>query len=150
MPDIKITFEDLPPAITIYDADIFAMDQLGGDGYTKRVRFSTLKDSLSTGFNFVRKTGDEMSGALYLSTANPVSALQAAPKQYVDKFVPKAGGSMTGALYLNTNNPTVTLQATSKGYVDGKFLPLSGGKMTGAITLAADPLSAMQVAKAVC
>lgn len=146
MSDIKITLEDLPPAINIYDADIFVMDQIGGDGYTKKIRFSTLRESLSNSVNFVRKTGDEMSGPLFLSTSSPVSALQAASKGYVDTFVLKAGSTMTGALYLNTSSPTTALQSASKGYVDGKFLPLSGGVMSGAITLSSDPLSAMQVA----
>lgn len=145
MPDIKIHLEDLPPAITVYDADIFVMDQLGSDGYTKKVTFKTLYTSLSTSFNFVRSSGDTMSGPLFLNTTSPVSSLQAASKGYVDKFVSKAGGTMTGGLYLNTSTPTTPAQAASKGYVDGKFLPLSGGNITGYTTVN-DPVSANQVA----
>lgn len=148
MPDAKIIqihLEDLPPAITLYDADIFVVDQLGSDGYTKKLTFKTLYTSLSTSFNFVRSSGDVMTGPLFLNTTSPVSSLQAASKGYVDKFVPKTGATMTGGLYLNTSTPTTPTQAASKGYVDGKFLPLSGGTITGYVTLANDPVSAGHV-----
>jgi hypothetical protein len=55
--------------------------------------------------NYVLKSGDTMTGALVLAN-DPTQNLQAAPKQYVDKF-----------------NPF------------GKFLPLSGGEMTGSLVL---------------
>lgn len=55
--------------------------------------------------NYVLKSGDTMTGALTLPS-DPTQNLQAAPKQYVDKF-----------------NPF------------GKFLPLSGGEMTGSLII---------------
>ena len=55
--------------------------------------------------NYVLKSGDTMTGALLLA-ADPTQNLQAAPKQYIDKF-----------------NPF------------GKFLPLSGGSMNGSLVL---------------
>jgi len=55
--------------------------------------------------NYVLKSGDTMTGGLVLA-GDPTQNLQAASKQYVDKF-----------------NPF------------GKFLPLSGGEMTGSLVL---------------
>lgn len=64
---------------------------------------------------FVNKAGDTMSGALTLP-GNPSSALEAAPKQYVDTMVPLAGGTMTGALTL-FGDPTSALHAVPKRFV---------------------------------
>ena len=68
----------------------------------------------------VAKAGDTMTGALVLH-ADPVAALQAATKNYVDggdaQKVDKAGDIMTGALILSAD-PTVALEATTKQYVD--------------------------------
>lgn len=61
--------------------------------------------SIPSTANYILKSGDTMTGSLVLA-ADPTQNLQAAPKQYVDKF-----------------NPF------------GKFLPLSGGEMTGSLVL---------------
>lgn len=69
-------------------------------------------------------SGGTMTGTLTLN-ANPVNALDAAPKQYVDSaisglssvYLALAGGTMTGALTLS-GNPTLNLQAATKQYVD--------------------------------
>ena len=96
-------------------------------------------------------TGGTMTGALMLA-ANPVTALQAAPKQYVDENVaaalPVAGGTMRGALTLAAD-PVASLQAATKDYVDSQAaaaLPRTGGTMTGALALAADPVASSQAA----
>ena len=95
--------------------------------------------------------GGSMAGPLTLA-ALPTTALQAAPKTYVDSQVatalPMVGGTLTGPLSL-PGDPTSTLQATTKHYVDNQVasrLPLSGGSVAGPITLAANPTSAMQAA----
>lgn len=49
--------------------------------------------------------GGTMTGNIVLP-GNPSSALQAAPKQYVDTMLPKAGGAMTGAIDLGGVAPT--------------------------------------------
>ena len=102
-----------------------------------------------------------MTGALVLS-ADPMVALGAATKQYVDNavgsntaYVAKSGSTMTGALILNAN-PTSSLGAATKQYVDtgvtgvtsqlGNYLLLTGGTLTGALTLSADPTSSLQAA----
>ena len=106
----------------------------------------------------VAKAGDTMSGFLTLN-ADPVNALHAAPKQYVDAAdgalntaisgkVAKAGDTMTGLLVLSAD-PSAALGAATKQYVDnantaqdtvinGKVAK-SGDTMTGALTLNADP-----------
>lgn len=129
MADIKISIDDLPPAITLYNADVFVIDQLGGDGYTKKITYQTLKAALGNDA-FVYRAGDTMTGNLYLNTSSPISALQAASKGYVDAQtslkVSKAGDVMTGPLTLNTNSPVASLHAASRGYVQNNFIPISG------------------------
>ena len=72
--------------------------------------------------------------------SNPASALQAAPKQYVDSQVacalPLAGGTLTGALTL-AGDPTTALQAATKRYVDS-----AGGAATGVINVRSAPYNA--------
>lgn len=152
MADIKLSIDDLPPATTVYNADVFVIDQLGSDGYTKKLTYQTLKTTLGSDA-FVLRAGDTMTGALILNTSSPVSALQAASKGYVDTFLSKSGGTMTGNLILNTSSPTNALQATSKAYVQNNFLPISGigtgaqgTGMTGFLTLCAHPTSAFHAA----
>lgn len=152
MADIKLSIDDLPPATTVYNADVFVIDQLGSDGYTKKLTYQTLKTTLGNDA-FVLRAGDTMTGALILNTSSPVSALQAASKGYVDTFLSKSGGTMTGNLILNTSSPTNALQATSKAYVQNNFLPISGigtgvqgTGMTGFLTLCAHPTSAFHAA----
>lgn len=76
----------------------------------------------------VDKRGDAMTGYLNLN-ADPVSALHAATKQYVDSTVAnaavpskvsKSGDSMSGYLTLNAN-PTSDLHAATKQYVDARY-----------------------------
>lgn len=152
MPDIKLSIDDLPPATTVYNADVFVIDQLGSDGYSKKLTYQILKNTLGADA-FVLRLGDTMTGALILNTTTPSSPLQAAPKAYVDTFLSKAGGTMTGNLILNTNAPANALQATSRAYVQNNFLPISGigtGEqntgMTGFLTLCAHPVSAFHAA----
>jgi hypothetical protein len=155
MADIKLSIDDLPPATTVYGADVFVIDQLGGDGYTKKITYNNLRTTLSD--TFVLKAGDTMTGALILNTSTPVSALQATSKGYVDAQVvtkvSKAGDTMTGPLTLNSNAPTAALHAASRGYVQNNFIPISGigtGEqntgMTGFLTLCAHPVSAFHAA----
>lgn len=95
--------------------------------------------------DFVRKTGDVMTGPLTMSS-DPIQALEVATKGYVDRNrvtsadlvgllsnfhsagyvdqqlttkVNKSGDTMTGFLTLHSN-PTVNLHATTKQYVDNK------------------------------
>jgi hypothetical protein len=152
MADIKLSIDDLPPATTVYNADVFVIDQLGSDGYTKKLTYQSLKTKLGSD-SFVLRAGDTMTGALILNTSSPATALQAASKGYVDTFLSKAGGTMTGNLILNTSTPTNALQATSRAYVQNNFLPISGigtgaqgTGMTGFLTLCAHPTSAFHAA----
>jgi hypothetical protein len=70
---------------------------------------------------FVQRAGDSMGGPLIL-VGNPTSALEAAPKQYVDAGdaakVAKAGDTMSGPLVLPAAAPTLGTHATNKTYVD--------------------------------
>jgi len=69
----------------------------------------------------VSKAGDTMTGLLVLS-ADPVAALGAATKQYVDNTaVSIAGDTMTGFLILNAD-PVANLGAATKQYVDTAVL----------------------------
>ena len=93
------------------------------------------------------KTGGTMTGALVLA-GNPVAALDAAPRQYVDTMLPKAGGTMTGLLTLS-GAPTAALGAATKAYVDSAvggvtgFLPLAGGTLTGPLTLSGNATASL-------
>ena len=100
-------------------------------------------------------SGGTLTGALTLS-ADPVSALQSATKQYTDAAdalkVAKAGDTMTGALVLS-GAPTADLHASTKKYVDDTDatqatyidtqdalkVAKAGDTMTGFLTLSAAP-----------
>lgn len=61
-------------------------------------------------------------------------------------YINKDGSAaMTGELLLANSTPSTALAAASKGYVDTK-VNKAGDTMTGALTLAADPVSALQPA----
>ena len=83
-----------------------------------------LKSPGAINSNFVIKSGDTMTGFLFLS-GDPTQPLHAATKQYVDgivgasggPFLPTAGGTMLGHIVL-PGNPTLALQAAPKQYVD--------------------------------
>ena len=94
--------------------------------------------------NHVLLSGDTMTGPLTLP-GNPTSALQAAPKQYVDTVVgsavPLTGGTMTGALALLATG--TALSVTYNGSVGGtlvagngssKYITLAGGSAQPSIT----------------
>ena len=101
----------------------------------------------------VLKAGDTMTGFLTLN-ADPINALHAATKQYVDSavsggpFLPIAGGTMAGALTLFAD-PTASLMAATKQYVDtgdGLRVLKAGDTMTGFLTLSADPTASLHAA----
>lgn len=145
----QVNISELPPASLLYNGDVFAVDQIGGDGYTKRVMFSTLYRSISSIilpdlYNIkVNKSGATMTGHLTL-TGNPINALDAATKQYVDArdasvtasirstFLNLTGGTMTGAITL-ASNPISALHAATKQYVDAAVGTGSYAVPTGAI-----------------
>jgi hypothetical protein len=95
-------------------------------------------------------TGGTLTGAVQLA-ADPVSALQAATKQYVDSGV--LTHAQNEALHLsavqNTLLDALTVSADELNYSAGltaavqtqlnERLPLAGGTMSGAINLAGDP-----------
>lgn len=101
----------------------------------------------------VSKSGSTMTGYLTLN-ANPINALHAATKQYVDasistltsnlttNYVPKSGTTLTGFLTLH-NNPTSSMHATTKQYTDTQISTLtvakSGSTMTGPLILSTHP-----------
>jgi hypothetical protein len=62
----------------------------------------------------IDRTGDTMTGALILA-ADPVTALGAATKQYVDNkaFLPLAGGTLTGSLVLSGGASNLTVGGTA-------------------------------------
>jgi hypothetical protein len=89
--------------------------------------------------------GGTMTGPIVLA-ADPVTASQAANKNYVDNHtgpdptkLPLAGGTMTGPIVLAAD-PTTPSQAANKNYVDSHALsdptklPLAGGILTGPVT----------------
>jgi len=121
----------------------------------------------------VAKSGDTMTGALVLN-ADPVVALGAATKQFVESSVTaansasttglalkvdKAGDTMTGALVLNAD-PVVALGAATKQFVESSVTAANtasttglalkvnkaGDTMTGALVLNADPVAALGAA----
>lgn len=145
----QVNISQLPPASLLYNGDVFAVDQIGGDGYTKQVSFLTLYKSISSIilpdlYNIkVNKSGATMTGHLTL-TGNPINALNAATKQYVDAgdasvtasirsaFLNLTGGTMTGAITL-ASNPISALHAATKQYVDAAVGTGSYAVPTGAI-----------------
>ncbi len=81
------------------------------------------------GGNFVNKSGDTMTGALFLPFADPTEYTQAAHLGFVNSlftaldndvatnFLKLIGGTLTGSLILN-NDPIQALEAATKQYVD--------------------------------
>jgi hypothetical protein len=113
---------------------------------------SDLQSQLS---NFVLKTGDTMTGRLFLAN-DPFDPAEAATKQYVDQnALLKTGGKMTGYIELN-GDPVQPLHPATKQYVDalfttgggntGVFLPLAGGTMQGPLYLSRDPVDETEAA----
>lgn len=145
----QVNFSQLPPAPTIFAGDIFVIDQLGGDGYTKHTTFETLYTAVSTNIltdlydSKVDIAGDTMTGYLTLVAA-PTANLHASTKKYVDDtnvltlsavrlgYVPLSGGIMTGRLTLN-GNPTSNLHAATKQYVDSAVGGASYAVPVGAV-----------------
>lgn len=145
----QVNISQLPPASLLYNGDVFAVDQIGGDGYTKRLTFSTLYKAVSSIIlpdlynTKVNKAGDTMTGHLTL-TGNPIINLDAATKQYVDAsdtqvlatvrsgFLALSGGTMTGHLSL-TGNPVDALNAATKQYVDAAVGTGAFAVPTGAV-----------------
>jgi hypothetical protein len=81
---------------------------------------------------FVNVAGDTMTGQLTLS-GNPVAALDATPKQYVDTAVSAVSSSTTTNFYDKTAS-------------DLRYVNVSGDTMTGVLTLNANPVGALDAA----
>lgn len=115
---------------------------------TAGIEQSKVQNLVSDLSDRVLKSGDTMTGSLFLN-ADPVGGLEAATKQYVDSnFVTKAGDTLTGFLTLNAD-PINALQAATKQYVDGQTsnkLPLAGGTLSGPLILSADPATDLEAA----
>lgn len=142
----QVNISQLPPTSVLYNGDVFVVDQLGGDGYTKQITFSNFYKSLSAVIlpdlynTKVSKSGDTMTGYLTLNGV-PTTSLHAATKSYVDSsaattlntvrlgFLPLSGGVMTNYLTLNAS-PTASLHAATKQYVDTLFSSISGAPVT--------------------
>jgi hypothetical protein len=91
------------------------------------------------------KVGGTLTGSLGLAS-DPLTALQAATKEYVDTRIFRSGDTMTGVLIL-AGDPSVALGATTKEYTDGQIarcLFALGGTMAGPLTLATNPTAALQ------
>lgn len=83
---------------------------------------------------YLKLSGGTLTGALTLS-ADPVSSLQPATKQYVDTAdgtkLSLTGGTMTGAIAMSTNkitglgDPTAAQEAATKNYVDTQISGIS-------------------------
>lgn len=132
----QVYLSDLPPATLLFNTDIFVINQVGGDGYTKKINYSTVYKSISSIilpdlYNIkLDKAGGTMTGNLFLNE-DPTSPLQASTKRYVDdvatytlsvvklNYLTLSGGTMTGFLTL-TGNPTLPLDAATKQYVDAQ------------------------------
>ncbi|MBV8574244.1 MAG: hypothetical protein JOZ58_04285 [Acetobacteraceae bacterium] len=105
---------------------------------------STAVKLSSLAANALLVSGGQMQGTLTLAS-DPVQALQAATKQYVDaqstSALTKSGGTLTGPLTL-AGDPSQPLQPATKQYVDaqtGGLLPKSGGTLSGSLVLSGDP-----------
>ena len=99
--------------------------------------------------SYLPLTGGALTGALALA-ADPVSAAQAATKNYVDGkfavagqgiFLPIAGGTLTGALTL-AGDPVGNLQPATKQYA----LNRNGDTMVGMLTLSGPPTANLHAA----
>ena len=157
VPGLKVS--QLPLASQITSQDAFYLVDIETDT-SKKTTFATISSTVAQNIdlgslNYVRKSGDTMTGFLTLN-ASPTANLHAATKQYVDAlvlsgagippgvFVPVSGGNMTGFLTLNAS-PTANLHAVPRQYVHN-FVPLSGGTMTDFLTLNADPVTNLHAA----
>ena len=113
--------------------------------------------SLTVMTTYVKKSGDTMTGSLYLNS-DPTNPSEAATKRYVDgqitnigssystkvyvddAFLRKTGDIMTGGNLKLSAEPTDPKHATTKNYVDVTFLRKDGDVMTGGnLTLSAEP-----------
>jgi hypothetical protein len=90
---------------------------------------------------FVQKSGDTMTGLLFLSS-DPTANLGAATKQYADTKVSKSGDTMTGALVVNStiaSNSTILANGNSSkiGYDTGAggAITQGAGAKTNSVTL---------------
>jgi hypothetical protein len=84
------------------------------------------------------KAGGTMTGAITLP-GNPGSALQAAPKQYVDAFLPPAG-SITNAML--STMATLTIKGNNTG-ATGAPLNLTAAQVTAMLNVAAASLKGL-------
>jgi len=85
---------------------------------------------------FVNKTGDTMTGMLYLPSTNPTSVNHAVRKKWVDdNFVHVSGDTMTGVLILDQVNSTSPNAATRREWQLDTFVNVTGDTMTGILTL---------------
>jgi hypothetical protein len=89
---------------------------------------------------YVNSDGDTMTGFLTLN-GNPVSAMQAATKQYVDNSVSAAGGgdltgvtAGNGIIVANANGPVPDISFDA-GYADALYANVSGDTMTGTLAI---------------
>jgi streptogramin lyase len=95
--------------------------------------------------NYVKKSGDTMTGFLSSSVYPPTVSNAIITKEYLDSFnindlLPISGGSLTGNL--SVTNFSNNLHCVNKSYVDSKlfssdFLFTSGGELTGALVVPA-------------
>ncbi len=115
-------------------------------------------NTTGSGFRFVLRSGDAMTGPLTLS-GDPTDSIQAATKQYVDSGnasrVNRAGDTMTGALTLS-GSPTSDQHAATKKYADdantaqntainGKVSKV-GDTMTGALNMGGNQITNLPAA----